>query len=53
MLLINCPKYGLVNGSIGVVREFIHDYPQVVFNNGQLLIVREHASVVDGRDGIS
>ena len=52
MLLINYPKLGLVNGSIGVVHSFVNNYPHVRFKNGRSLIIREYTWEVDVGQGM-
>jgi ATP-dependent exoDNAse (exonuclease V) alpha subunit len=48
MLLKNCPNLGLVNGSLGIVVGFIYNFPQVLFENGKQIIVRQSSwSVYD------
>lgn len=49
MLIKNYPHSGLVNGSLGTIIGFVYNYPQVCFENGQTIIVREYTwSVNDG-----
>lgn len=49
MLIKNYHHSGLVNGSLGTVIGFVRNYPQVRFENGQTIIVREYTwSVNDG-----
>ena len=42
ILIKNYPSMGLVNGSIGTVSGFVQNFPQVRFENGQSVIVREY-----------
>ena len=42
MLIKKYPSMGLVNGSLGTVSGFVQNFPQVHFENGQSVIVREY-----------
>lgn len=50
MLIKNSPNVELVNGSLGTVVGFVHNYPQVLFENGKTIVVREYTwSICDGQ----
>ena len=49
VLLKNMPLQNLVNGSIGIVKDFYEGYPSVVFSNGiEIVLYEEDWNIEDG-----
>lgn len=51
MYLINSSKYNLVNGSRGIIKDFVDGFPLVLFDNGlEIIISNESLDIEEGND---